>query len=459
MTNSPDAAAGSAAGKGVSRPVWIAVAVYASVLAALGIDRYVTYHAGMDLGLFTQSVAGAMHGFHNQPEGGSHYVRHFSPILWLVVPALWLVRSPIALTVVQAVAGALVAPAVYLIARRRMEEHTATLVAIGSLLYPPLVGVTFTDFHENGFAPAIVAWLLWALDRRRFGWGAVFATLALSVKEDEALFFAVLGAACAAYGIVRKDRPVALFGAATGVVSVVVFAGYFAVIRSWAGAVGPWTPLTYYGQGAATDAQGITGVWHRVSFLLEALVPLLFIPLRSWVFLLAIPGLVEAVASRWSITYTMGQHYPGTWIGYVLVAFALGVAAIVARSALRARRLAWACIVVCSLILVFASPTHWAHFLGLPNAHTRALDRAVGAVPPQARVCAVDEVYVHLSLDPEARVGYGGPCDYMIVDRSYDSPTWRNTYRAQVDARLQAGNYDLVADDDRVLLYRLHKRS
>jgi uncharacterized membrane protein len=435
------------------------MAVYAGVLAVLGVDRYATYHAGMDLGLFAQSVADATHGFHNQPEGGSHYVVHFSPILWLVVPALVVVRSPVALTIVQAITGALVAPPIFLIARRRMDHPTASLVATVALLYPPLVGVTFTDFHENGFAPAIIAWLLWAVDARRFGWAALFAALALCVKEDEALFLAALGAGYALYALARKDRTAAIFGAAVSVAGCAVFAAYFGFVRPWAGAVGAWTPLSYYGQGSATDVGGIAGVGHRISFLLEALVPLLFIPLRSWVFVLAIPGLIEAVASRWSITYTMGQHYPGVWIGYMLVAFAMGVAAIAGRNAIRARRFGWACIVVCSLILAFASPTHWAHFLGLPNAHVRALDRTVSRIPSDASVCSVDEVYVHLSLDPQAQVGYAGGCDYMIVDERYDSPTWRNTYSAQVSAHLQSGKYVLIGDDDGVRLYRSRSRN
>ncbi|MBV8668521.1 MAG: DUF2079 domain-containing protein [Candidatus Eremiobacteraeota bacterium] len=459
MKSSPEAAAVAGGSLAVSRAVWIAMAVYAVVLAALGIDRYVTYHAGMDLGLFAQSVADATHGFHNTPEGGSHYVRHFSPILWLAVPVLAIVRSPVALTVVQAIAGALVAPAVYLIARRRTDETMANLVAIVSLLYPPLVGVTFTDFHENGFAPAVIAWLLWAVDSRRFGWATLFAVLALCIKEDEALFLAVLGAGYAVYSLRRSDRNAAAFAAAVSALGCAVFIAYFTVVRVWAGAVGPWTPITYYGQGSASDVLGVAGVWHRLSFMLEAFVPLLFIPLRSPVVLLAIPGFIEAVASRWSITYTMGQHYPGAWIGYVLVAFSLACAAMWATNAQRTRRLAWGCVAVCSLILVFASPTHWAHFLGLPTAHTRALDRTVAIIPSNARVCAVDEVYVHLSLDPAAQVGYAGPCEYMIVDQHYDSPTWQNTYSSQVTGHLHSGAYALIRNDDGVQLYRLRGRA
>ena len=40
----------------------------------------------------------------------------------------------------------------------------AAFAACIALVYPPLVGVAFTDFHENGFAPAAIVWLAWALD-------------------------------------------------------------------------------------------------------------------------------------------------------------------------------------------------------------------------------------------------------------------------------------------------------
>jgi len=442
-----------AEGARLPRGVWIAIAIDVLVLSLLGADRYLTYHSGMDLGLFVQAVAAAPHGFANQPEHGSHYLRHFSPILWLAVPALVVFQTPIALIVVQAVAGALVAPPTFLIARRRLDERLSTLVAIVALLYPPLVGVAFTDFHENGFAPAIVAWLLWAVDARRFWWASLFALLALCVKEDEALVLLVLGAGYAIYAALRKDRAAATFGAVTALAAAFVFFGYLAFTRAWAGA-----NLAYYSQGWPTDARGLSGVWFRLSFLLEAFVPLLFIPLRSPVVILALPGFVEALASRWSITYTMGQHYPGIWIGYVLVAFALGVASIAARDAARARSLTIACTVVCSLVLVFASPTHWAHFLDWPGPRERALDRVLARIPPDASVCAVDEVFTHLSLDPAARPGYEGACAYMVLDAAYDSPTWRGTYSAQVKAKLATGAYAQIAQDDGVTLYQARGR-
>ncbi|HEV2038218.1 MAG TPA: DUF2079 domain-containing protein, partial [Candidatus Eremiobacteraceae bacterium] len=339
----------------VPRAVWIAVATYFLVLTMLGIDRYVTYRSGVDLGLFAQSIADAAHGMRNQLEGGSHYVYHFSPLLYIAWPLLLVVHSPIVLIALQALAGALTAPAIYLLARRRVQERLATMAATISLLYPPLVGVSFTDFHESGFAPAVCAWLVWAVDGRRFGLAALLAAAALSIKEDQAYALLVLGAGYGAWCVYRHDRVGAAFGAALSLASAAVLAAFFGLVRPLAGANLSWVPLGYYLANKPGESQGLAAVFFRLTFLVEALGPLLFLPLRSPWFLLAVPGLVEVLASRWSITYTMGQHYAGVWIGYVLCAFVLALADIARKNVSRAEALAKACMVVCVLILIVAS--------------------------------------------------------------------------------------------------------
>jgi uncharacterized membrane protein len=435
------------------------MAIYFCVLTVAGVDRYVTYRSGLDLGIFVQSIAGAAHGMQNHPERGSHFLYHFSPILYVVAPPLLLVHSPIVLIAVQALAGALTAPAIFLLARRRMNEKLASIAAIVSLLYPPLVGVTFTDFHENGFAPAAIAWLVWAVDARRFGWAAVFAILALAIKEDEAAVLLLLGLGYAAYSLYRKDRTGAIFGAGVSVAAVVALVAFVATFRALSGGSQTHPYFIDFYVGSRPEEQGLRAVLFRLSFLVEALGPLLFLPLRSPLFLLAAPGLVEVLTSRWSITYTMGQHYAGVWIAYVLVAFVFALAAIAKRDGNRAEMLAKLSVLVCSLILIFASPTHWGHFLGPWTAHDRALDRIIALVPSDASVGAVDEVYTHLSFDPNARAGYEGDLEYLVVDARYDSPTWRGRYSRQLDEHLASREYQVVARDGDVTLYRLRKRS
>src|SRR5471032_1785382 len=82
---------------------------YAVVLTLLGADRYASYHSGADLGEFVQTIATPFSGFGDTPEGGSHFLHHFSPVLYLCSPLLLLAHSPVALIAIQALAGALVA--------------------------------------------------------------------------------------------------------------------------------------------------------------------------------------------------------------------------------------------------------------------------------------------------------------------------------------------------------------
>jgi len=113
LKNSSESLVGSDYASRIPRAVWIAVAIYFVALTLLGIDRYVIYRSGADLGLFVQAITDRAHGMRNQIEGGSHYIYHFAPLLSVVTPILLLARSPITLSVVQALAGALTAPAIF----------------------------------------------------------------------------------------------------------------------------------------------------------------------------------------------------------------------------------------------------------------------------------------------------------------------------------------------------------
>ncbi|HEY9180342.1 MAG TPA: DUF2079 domain-containing protein, partial [Candidatus Baltobacteraceae bacterium] len=115
----------------------------------------------MDLGVFSQISASAF-GCFCSPLYGSQWAHHFSPILYLAGAFMQLWRSPLTLVALQAIAGALFVPAVYGLVLRHTDRKTARLAAAVALLYPPLGGMVFGDFYENAFAPAAVAWLLWA---------------------------------------------------------------------------------------------------------------------------------------------------------------------------------------------------------------------------------------------------------------------------------------------------------
>jgi uncharacterized membrane protein len=433
--------------------VWLASALYAVVYFALGTDRYATYHSGADLGLFTQTIASSFHGFSNTVEGGSHFTFHFSPILYLCAPLLWLARSPLALVAIQAVAVALAAPPLFLLARRRVPEPLAAGVAAIALLYPPLAGIAFSDFHENGFAPAATLWLLWAVDGRRWSAAAAFLALCLAIKEDQAPILAFAAAFGAVYFMRRRERAGTIFCMTAFAACTAVFASFFAIVRPLAGATNAWTPLHFYQAGLATPGAGglSSALFGRFTYLLEAFVPLCFASFASPAILLAIPGFAELFLSRESVTYTMGQHYAAIWIGFVLAAFALGIARIYRRSPRAAANVVRASAALCTLVLIFASPTHWAHYVGLRTAHHRALDRTLASLPPRIVVGTHDELFAHLGMDPYASLGLRYSPDYALFDWTMRTSYWVERTRASLaDSR---GSYALVREADGIALY------
>jgi uncharacterized membrane protein len=161
--------------------LWIACAVYAALFTALGVLRYDVHRNFVDFGIFAQTSASAFGCFCN-PIEGSHWAFHFSPILYAVGAVLAVWKSPFALIGMQSIAGALVAPPIYAMVRARCDVTTARLVVLTVLLYPPLAGLSFGDFHENVFAPAAIVWAAWALDADLLGVSAFFVAIALTVK-------------------------------------------------------------------------------------------------------------------------------------------------------------------------------------------------------------------------------------------------------------------------------------
>jgi uncharacterized membrane protein len=439
------------------RRVWLVSALYALVMFALGADRYATYRSGSDLGLFTQSIATVFHGFSNTVEGGSHFTYHFSPIFYLCAPFLLLVRSALALTAIQAVAGALALPPIYLIARKRLPERMATLCFAVAALYPPLVGVTFTDFHENGFAPAATLWLLWAVDARKFVLAAAFLAVTLGIKEDQSVILAFAGLVSCAYFLRAGDRGRALFSAAAAALSVATFVFFFEEVRALAGAHDIWAPTHFYTWSRIVDPRG-SAPWYsigRPAYFLEAVVPLALVCFASPAVVLALPGFAEVLGSHESITYTMGTHYEAVWVPYVLFAFVLGLATTYASRPRLARGLLRTSLVLCTLVLVFASPTHWGHYLGLRTAHDAVLDTAVAKIGNDLEVGTFDEVYAHAGFDPQAELGLRHAPRYALIDRTYSRSWFTVRYGPLLQRGVAEGRYRLIWSDDGVELYDL----
>ncbi|MDQ2871755.1 MAG: DUF2079 domain-containing protein [Candidatus Eremiobacteraeota bacterium] len=435
--------------------MWGGCALYAIVFFALGAVRYGAHRNYVDLGIFAQTAVSAFGCFCDTVEG-SHYAFHFSPILYVAGALMQMWKSPLALVALQAAAGALTIPPVYGLVARRAERATARLTAAVVFLYPPLAGLIFNDFHENGMAPAAVAWLLWSFDG-----GFTVATLAatvvtLAIKEDQAAFLAIAGG----LGTWRfRGTTAGRTALVVAVVGVSVFIEYFRHIQPHAAAVSPhWMPVRFYAWTPAdVHALFFAGIGARLGFIVLAFLPLLFVPFRSRMMWLAAAPLAEVLLSRMSTTFTIGSHYAGAWAGYVLAAFAFAIARMPDR---RARTVLIACLALCVLEFAVANPLHPKLTLRTRTAADRRLDAFLKTLPADSQIATQEEAFTHLAaidpqatLLPESSAATVTSC-LLLTDGDFpNSP--RLVEAAQLIARLRrSGAYRIVRRSGAITLYR-----
>lgn len=123
----------------------------------------------------------------------SHFAVHVSPIYYLLLPFYALVPIPATLQVMQAaVLASAVIPLWKLGKYHGLSPVMRMLVCFGLLLYPAYAGGTSYDIHENAFLTPLILWLLYGIDRRNGLITAVSALLTLMVKEDAAVYVAVI---------------------------------------------------------------------------------------------------------------------------------------------------------------------------------------------------------------------------------------------------------------------------
>lgn len=208
-------------------------------VAAWTAGRVLTFSTpSYDFGIFAQM-------FHSMKTNGlplttlerdgllSHFAVHVSPIYYLILPVYWLFPSPVTLQVAQAAILASAAiPLWKLGTRHGLSGLQRTLVCAVAMLYPALAGGASYDLHENCFLIPLVLWLLYGLDANSLPITAGSALLTLLVKEDAAVYVAVVGLFVLVQAFVRKDgwKKIAA-GAGLLVVSVAWFflvTGYLA---------------------------------------------------------------------------------------------------------------------------------------------------------------------------------------------------------------------------------------
>ena len=167
---------------------------YSVYFSALSIQRHNTFRTyASDMGQMDQALWNTLHGnlLEDTRPNGKQLPRltdHVEPI-FLVIPFVFLIYEGIeSLFVVQSIAIALGALAIYWIARRRLKSEWAGVIfAAMYLLFPALEAANLAEFHAVTFAPAPLMFAYNYGQERAWKRYALFSLLALAVKEDIAL--------------------------------------------------------------------------------------------------------------------------------------------------------------------------------------------------------------------------------------------------------------------------------
>ncbi len=310
--------------------VWVLAslaAVFFLIVSGWTVCRVMTFSSPtFDMGIFSQM-------FHHMRTTGlpnttverdgllSHFAVHVSPVYYLMLPFYCLVPKPWMLQVLQAaVLSSAVIPLWYIGKNRGLSSWLRVGLCAILLLYPAYSGGTGYDIHENCFLTPLLLWLFYALEKRNGLLTAVFSVLTLAVKEDAAVYVAVVGLWFAVSALPERRWKdlllgMAIFAGAAGWFLVVT--GYLSEqgdgVMSWrydnfsVGAMGSLASVV-----ASTFLSPVKVVYECVDrekwlYILQTMLPLLGLPLVTRKFhryILLIPYLLVNLMSD----YTYQHH-------------------------------------------------------------------------------------------------------------------------------------------------------
>ncbi|MFJ3231164.1 DUF2079 domain-containing protein [Streptomyces sp. NPDC086787] len=314
-------------GHGIGWRIWTLVAVlfFAYMLVALRIHERMLSNC-WDLAIFEQAVRSYAHGMLpvSEVKGRNHPLLgdHFSPILALLAPAYMVWSSAKTLLIAQAglLAASVIPLALWV---RRAFGQTAALV-IGSAygLSWGIASAVGFDFHEWAFAVPLLAASLAALGQGRLRAASWWAMPMLLVKEDMGLAVCVIGLLIAR----RGDRRTGLVTAGIGLLASLL--AVFVIIPAFSetGGYQYWFGMNSTGSGGLGTMLydrtiGMITPLVKVRALLLALVPTLFLALRSSIIWVAFPTFLWRFASNHPPDWSTGNHYSLLVMTIVFAAF------------------------------------------------------------------------------------------------------------------------------------------
>jgi uncharacterized membrane protein len=332
----------------------VAYAAYTGYLTILDLHRLTM--GSYDMGFFDNQMANSLAGrlFRNTimygPAGGNSIAghAHFAHLLFLPIYAI----SPSSelLLGLQAVFVGLGAIALFFFAATQVSVRSALAMSLVFLLFAPLHGAQFYDFHWLLSASFFFFTIAYAIVREKYWLVPVPLLIFLALREDMSPGVAISGL----FLFVTRARPrlgLALFVIGSvwfGVVKFVIMpaAGAWWFADIYKGFVAPGE--TGYGSIAKTLVTNPAYVFSsllteaKLIYVLHLFAPLAFLPLRRVaLWLLAVPGFILTVlTTEYAAATSIVYQYPGHWVPYLFLGSVLALRLIRERSGAASARAA-----------------------------------------------------------------------------------------------------------------------
>lgn len=462
-----------------------AYAVYFAHYTILNHHRLGT--SGFDLGININWTYNALHGHLWRStvlygEAGGHFISNHAifAMLWYL-PLFALKPGAEFFLVWQAVMAGYAATTLYLFASTQIPRWSAVVVAFTYLLYAPLHGPNFYDYHEL-LPPLFFHFLLyWAIATRRNWLVLIVIPIIWSFREDLPIGTCMLGAFLLLTGLRAR----------LGLVIALSSLIWFVILKFWImPSAGSWWFAGIYKdlQPAGTAGYGpvVQTILINPSYLLKTLLteekliyflhmmaPVALLPMRrAALLILAIPGfafslLTTGYAPTLSIAFQYTAHsIPYIFAASVLMLRVLGrgdLGNIRRRAAIGAVALAAA-----SHSYVFGAVLQHETFIGgfgkiefsiTPQEQKRyeTLKKMDAMIPRDASVAAAENLVPHVAARTDVfTLKDGVPVDAEYVLLGGSSIGWDNS-RSAMNAMLARRPYGLLkAADDLYLFKRDH---
>ncbi|MEP7051076.1 MAG: DUF2079 domain-containing protein [Pseudomonadota bacterium] len=428
--------------------VVLAAAAYAAYMGFYTIRHHRNFGTtAFDLGIYDNMIFNAIKGHFFQapvlygPGKFNSLSGHAEYAVLLFAPFYAIKPGAETLLVIQAVCFGGAAIPLYMFARTFLGRLSSVLLALSYLLFAPLHGPQFYDFHWLPLCMPFYFFLFYAIARRK-NWLSVLLILVLfSIREDIAIGLACLGA----FLFITGTR--VRFGAVLAVVSTIWFAINKFVIMPWAGSW--WFENMYselFADGKASYGNVIKTLISnpffalstfvrgpKLTYALHMLAPLVFLPLRRPAFLLLfLPGtfLTLMTTGYWP-TISIAFQYTSNWIPFLFGSAVVSLWLIRqgAQGSVRvAAALGALCVVMLSHSYDFGAILQRESFTGgfghinfemSEPARKRYADMlsVVAKIPPNASVAATEYMSPHVSTRLTSYVfRYDvGPVDYIFL--------------------------------------------